>query len=86
MARPFGYRDRTPAVDAASSRLDHARRTRWPMQAEAGADGVIVGCTEVTLLIGQADVNVAVFDTTHLHAEAAMAFALDEQATLPAAE
>jgi aspartate racemase len=55
-------------------------------QAEAGADGLILGCTEITLLIGQDDVNVPVFDTTRLHAEAAMAFALGAPATLRAAE
>ena len=62
--------------------LDVIRRS----QGEAGADGVILGCTEITLLIGQDDVNVPVFDTTRLHAEAAMAFALDEHARLRAAE
>ncbi|KAB0267295.1 aspartate/glutamate racemase family protein [Microvirga brassicacearum] len=42
----------------------------------AGADGVILGCTEVGMLIGPEDVALPVFDTTRLHAEAAMAFAL----------
>jgi aspartate racemase len=41
----------------------------------AGADGVILGCTEITMLIGQADLNLPVFDTTRLHAEAAIDFA-----------
>jgi aspartate racemase len=41
-----------------------------------GADSVILGCTEITMLIGQADLDLPVFDTTRLHAEAAMAFAL----------
>lgn len=41
-----------------------------------GADGVILGCTEVGMLIGPEDVALPVFDTTRLHAEAAMAFAL----------
>ena len=40
-----------------------------------GADSVILGCTEVTMLIGQADLDLPVFDTTRLHAEAAMSFA-----------
>lgn len=39
-----------------------------------GADGVILGCTEITLLVSQADFNVPVFDTTALHAEAALDF------------
>ena len=40
-----------------------------------GADGVILGCTEITMLIGQADLDLPVFDTTRLHAEAAINFA-----------
>lgn len=39
-----------------------------------GADGVILGCTEITLLVSQADFTVPVFDTTALHAEAALDF------------
>jgi aspartate racemase len=42
-----------------------------------GAQGVILGCTEIELLIGQADVDVPVFATTALHALAAVDFALD---------
>ena len=41
-----------------------------------GADGVILGCTEITMLIGQDDFDVPVFDTTWLHSKAAMDFAL----------
>ncbi|MGH2129309.1 aspartate/glutamate racemase family protein [Enterococcus faecalis] len=33
-------------------------------------DGVILGCTEIGLLIGQKDLEVPVFDTTKIHAEA----------------
>ncbi|UHQ23455.1 aspartate/glutamate racemase family protein [Lysobacter sp. 5GHs7-4] len=36
-----------------------------------GAQGVILGCTEIGLLIGAQDVEVPVFDTTALHARAA---------------
>ena len=43
-----------------------------------GAEGVILGCTEITLLVGQEDVSVPVFDTTRIHAEAAVAFALEK--------
>ena len=42
----------------------------------SGADGVILGCTEIGMLIGQDDLDLPVFDTTRLHAEAAMDFAL----------
>ncbi len=44
--------------------------------AAAGADSVILGCTEITMLIGQGDVDLPVFDTTRIHAESAMEFAL----------
>lgn len=39
---------------------------------ERGVQGVVLGCTEITLLIGQADSPVPVFDTTALHVEAAL--------------
>jgi aspartate racemase len=41
-----------------------------------GAEGIILGCTEVELLIGPDDVSVPVFPTTLLHAQAAVDFAL----------
>lgn len=41
-----------------------------------GADGVIFGCTEIALLINQADSSVTVFDTTAIHSKAAVDFAL----------
>ncbi|MBN9443072.1 MAG: aspartate/glutamate racemase family protein [Bosea sp.] len=39
---------------------------------DEGADGVILGCTEIGLLVSQADFAVPVFDTTALHAAAAL--------------
>jgi aspartate racemase len=44
--------------------------------ADQGAQGVILGCTEIPLLISQADTNLPLFDTTRIHAEAALAYAL----------
>lgn len=41
-----------------------------------GADSVIFGCTEVGLLVSADDFDVPTFDTTHIHAEAAINFAL----------
>lgn len=41
-----------------------------------GAEGVILGCTEITLLIQQTDTDLPVFDTTRIHAEAAVDLAL----------
>ncbi len=37
-----------------------------------GAEAVILGCTEITLLIGQNDTEVPLFDTTAIHASAAV--------------
>ncbi len=42
----------------------------------AGAEGVVLGCTEIELLLGADDVDVPVFATTRLHALAAVDFAL----------
>jgi aspartate racemase len=39
-----------------------------------GAEGIILGCTEIPLLIEQKDVSVPVFDTTAIHAIAAFKF------------
>lgn len=43
-----------------------------------GAEGVILGCTEIGLLVGQGDIAVPVFDTTLIHATAAVEYALGE--------
>jgi aspartate racemase len=43
-----------------------------------GAEGVILGCTEIPILIKQKDCPVPVFDTTMLHAKAAVDFALQQ--------
>jgi aspartate racemase len=42
-----------------------------------GAEAVILGCTEIPLLIGQGDVALPLLDTTRLHAEAALQAALE---------
>jgi aspartate racemase len=39
-----------------------------------GAEGIILGCTEIPLLIQQEDVSVPVFDTTTIHATAAFEY------------
>jgi aspartate racemase len=43
---------------------------------EAGAEGVILGCTELELLVKDATAAVPLFPTTRIHAEAAVALAL----------
>ena len=44
----------------------------------SGAEGIILGCTEIGLLVKQEDSSVPLFDTTQIHAEAAVVFALEE--------
>ena len=44
-----------------------------------GAQGVILGCTEIGLLIRQKDVRLPVFDTTLIHAEAAAMLAMSQE-------
>ncbi len=41
-----------------------------------GAEAVVLGCTEISLLIKPPDVRVPLFDTTELHVEAALEFAI----------
>ncbi|RZQ56578.1 aspartate/glutamate racemase [Pseudidiomarina tainanensis] len=42
-----------------------------------GADGIILGCTEIGLLISQTDTPVKLFDTTEIHADQAVKFAIN---------
>ena len=44
---------------------------------EEGAEGVILGCTEIPLLVKQEDSPIPVFDTTTIHAMAALKFAME---------
>ncbi len=41
-----------------------------------GAEGIILGCTEIPMLIKQEDCDIPLFDTTFIHANAAVEFAL----------
>ena len=45
---------------------------------QQGAQGIVLGCTEIPILIKQEDVSIPVFDTTIIHAKAALAFALQQ--------
>jgi len=47
--------------------------------AHRDADGVILGCTELSMILKEGDCAPSVFDTTALHAEAGMRFAFDEE-------
>ncbi|NJK45107.1 MAG: aspartate/glutamate racemase family protein [Pleurocapsa sp. SU_196_0] len=57
------------------SKLEYTRIMRELVK--NGAQGIILGCTEIMLLVGQADSSVPVFDTTTIHAVAAVEFALE---------
>jgi len=46
--------------------------------AKQGAQGVILGCTEIGLLIGQEDTSLPVFDTTQIHARKAALLAMEK--------
>ncbi|WP_242244821.1 aspartate/glutamate racemase family protein [Bacillus cereus group sp. BfR-BA-01330] len=45
---------------------------------QEGAQGIILGCTEIGLLIKQENISVPIFDTTHIHAIEAVKVALDK--------
>ncbi|MBP3754845.1 MAG: aspartate/glutamate racemase family protein [Lachnospiraceae bacterium] len=45
--------------------------------ADKGAEGVILGCTEIGLLISQTDVDIPVFDTTVIHAKRAAELSME---------
>ena len=47
--------------------------------AQAGAQAIILGCTEISLLVGPQDATVPLYDTTAIHARAATEWALDER-------
>lgn len=44
-----------------------------------GAEGIVLGCTEIPLLVGDEDTSVPTFDTTTIHAEIAVEVALGER-------
>lgn len=68
------YRELCQGVFEARSRarvLEAIERLR-----ERGIEGVVLGCTEIGLLVEQAHVALPLFDTTRIHAEAAVELAL----------
>jgi aspartate racemase len=61
-------------------RIEAASRARYAAimagLVRAGAEGIVAGCTEITMLVGPEDASVPLFDTTAIHAEAALDLAL----------
>ena len=47
--------------------------------AERGAQGVILGCTEIPMLVTETDAGIPLFDTTAIHAEAALRYAVEDE-------
>jgi aspartate racemase len=68
------YDELTAGIIREESRAEYVRIIQ-ALQSQ-GAQGVILGCTEIPLLVGPDDVSLPLFDTTRLHAEAALAEAL----------
>jgi aspartate racemase len=50
-----------------------------------GADSVIFGCTEICLLVGPQHIDLPVFDSTLLHADAAVEFSMTKPGPRPRA-
>jgi aspartate racemase len=46
---------------------------------EMGAQGIILGCTEIPMIVDVQDFDLPLFDTTFLHAEMAVEIALGER-------
>jgi len=75
--------DRIIFDELVKDRIEPASKARYlsiadRMAREEGAEGLILGCTEIFLLISQADrVDLPMFNTTALHCDTATRFALD---------
>ncbi len=47
--------------------------------ANEGAEGVILGCTEIGMLVNQSDTEIPLYDTTAIHAKQAVAYAISQE-------
>jgi aspartate racemase len=72
------YRELCVGIANETSRREYRRIMR--QLADRGAKCILLGCTEIDLLVEPHDSPVRVFDTTRLHAEKAVQLALDEDA------
>jgi aspartate racemase len=68
------YDELCVGVVSDTSRAEYRRIMRE--LSDGGAEAILLGCTEIDLLVGPADSPVPVFDTTRLHAERAVEIAL----------
>jgi aspartate racemase len=69
------YNELCVGVVVDESRREYRRIMR--ALADRGAEAILLGCTEIDLLVGPEDAPVPVFDTTRLHAERAVEMALE---------
>ena len=69
------YHELCVGVIADDSRTEYRRIMAG--LADRGAEGILLGCTEIDLLVGPEDAPVPVFDTTRLHARRAVELALE---------
>lgn len=70
------YDELCKGITKDESRAEYVRITE--SLAEHGAEAVILGCTEIALLISSENTDVPLYDTTEIHAEAAVKLALSE--------
>jgi aspartate racemase len=68
------YKELVHGVVDAKSKKEYQRIINGSIK--NGAEGVILGCTEIPLLINNSDVDIPTFDTTRIHAESTVEFAL----------
>lgn len=68
------YNELTKGIVLDKSRAEYLRVIS-KLQSE-GAQGVILGCTEITMVVDPADSPIPVFDTTRIHVDEALRFAL----------
>ena len=68
------YHELIRGIISETSKKEYQRIIRTLSQ--VGAEGVILGCTEIPLLIKQDDADILVFDTTRIHSEAAVKYAI----------
>ena len=73
------YEELCVGVIADDSRTEYQRIIAH--LADRGAEGILLGCTEIDLLVGPQDSPVPVFDTTRLHAHRAVELALGSELT-----
>jgi aspartate racemase len=82
-AEDRAYVDRVIYDELVAGRILPASRAGFQAIVERlvgrGAQGIILGCTEIPLLLAEADAGVPLFDTTAIHAEAALRYALDKE-------